>query len=835
MTARKGDVNMSRKKHRGKGGSPHSDGSGTVRKQKAAKFAEKNLKPTSENSPMGNFEDEGIADNTPLDNSADKDYSSNRKKKKRYGDENTAVDNTESPKDEKRLKKAAAVRQAAERSIADSRKADIVETEEKPKEDGISENPKEEAPPQDGSLSETDDTQTEDKSIDPQTAKRLKKAAYIKQMNETKIADETSLEDEEEHTEETAEEQEQTEEISDNDELPETEPTADGTDGGEIDTDELKEAYIKEFAADQFQNRKNNKSNIPAGMILEAAKDTADFVSAVQSGDAAKVAALPIKKIIEKRYGENKTLRKAKIVSSAVKNSDSVGGAAAGIGTAIAADKVKQYAHGLVFGQNGKKRRQREVKKYRHIKREKAVNAENTEKAVKSRRYKVKSVERNAAAKKNLQRKFYLKQNKDVLTYVPKADVGRSIKKKIFAKLLAFAAPMILPVFIILIVVMLISSLFSWLNPFKFTFAGGNDETSAETSDEILDTYTLMIQNYMDIAQAYYYLEYGDWYGGTYDYPSAEQSLSFSEFYADKCEYIIANIRRQFENALANAPNEQARANICRAMGEAISSALSQAQAGAAEEYQSLIESLNDCMTAEEKRQHYEVSNNGGANGTPDTEEFNGKPIVGTNSFDNVEIDSDLSAEELMAMTSLYKTLLLVQSGGKTEDGTDYEYNITPDDIMTLFEDTEFIPITAEITHNNACAGQNCRRRLVGDYESGYSWEYYCLSDHDNLNGSIDPCISRDELLEKIMELTEAEDNGFDTEQCEEMIDEYLKNINDELDIDESNYRQFGSADNERAKDFYEILIDPTADGIPNNIWDVPLPIVGESEENGNE
>lgn len=835
MTARKGDVNMSRKKHRGKGGSPHSDSSGTVRKQKAAKFAEKNLKPTSDNSPMGNSESEDFAEDTPLDNSADKEYNSNPKRKKRYGDENTAVDNMASPQDEKRLKKAAAIRQAAERSIADSRKSDIEETEEKPKADGISESHKEEAPPQESDLSEGGDTQSEDKSVDPQTAKRLKKAAYIKQMNEAKIAEKTSLEDEEENTEETAEKLEQTEEISDNDALPEAEPTADGTDGGEIDTDELKEAYIKEFAADQFQSRKNNKSNIPAGMILEAAKGTADFVSAVQSGDATKVVALPIKKIIEKKYGENKTLRKAKIVSSAVKNSDSVGGAAAGIGTAIAADKVKQYAQGLIFGRPDKKRKQREVKKYRHIKREKAVNAENTEKAAKIQRYKVKSVEKNAAAKKNLQRKFYLKQNKDVLTYVPKADVGRSIKKKIFAKLLAFAAPMILPIFIILIVVILISSLFSWLNPFKFTFAGSNDETSAETSDEILDVYTLMIQNYMDIAQAYYYLEYGDWYGGTYDYPSAEQSLSFAEFYADKCEYIIATIREQFADALANAPNEQARANISRAMGEAISNALSQAQAGAAEEYRSLIDGLNDCMTAEEKRQHYEVVNNGGANGTADTDEFNGKPIEGTNFFDNVEIKSDLSAEELMAMTSLYKTLLLIQSGGKTEDGTDYEYNITPDDIMTLFESTEYIPITAEITHNNACAGQNCRRRLVGDYENGYSWEYYCLADHDNLNGSIDPCISKDELLEKIMELTEAEENGFDKDQCEEMIDEYIKNINDKLDIDESDYRQFGSADNERAKDFYETLIDPTADGISNNIWEIPLPVVGESEENENE
>lgn len=809
MTERKGDVNMSRKKHRGKGGSPHSDSSGTVRKQKAAKFAEKNLKPTSDNSPMGNSESEGFAEDIPLENFKDNADSSKRKNKKCHGDNDTLTESTAEPQDERRLKKAAAMRQAAEKSIGESRTADNSNSD----------------------IESVDEINENDKE---KNAKRMKKAEYIKQETEMLIAADMAESTVEECSDNVSDEQENAE-VPEEAAYSETESLPSDESGCEFDNSELKEAFIKEYAAEQFEKNKNDKRNIPKGFVLEAAKGTADFVSAVQSGDATKVVALPIKKVIEKRYGENKTLRKAKIVSSAVKNTDSVGGAAAGIGTAIAADKVKQYAQGLIFGRPDKKRKQREVKKYRHIKREKAVNTENTEKAAKIQRYKVKSVEKNAVAKKNLQRKFYLKQNKDVLTYVPKADIGRSIKKKIFAKLLAFAAPMILPIFIILIVVILISSLFSWLNPFKFTFAGSNDETSAETSDEILDVYTLMIQNYMDIAQAYYYLEYGDWYGGTYDYPSAEQSLSFSEFYADKCEYIIATIREQFAEALANAPNEQARANISRAMGEAISNALSQAQAGAAEEYRALIDGLNDCMTAEEKRQHYEVVNNGGANGTADADEFNEKPIEGTNFFDNVEIESDLSAEELMAMTSLYKTLLLIQSGGKTEDGTDYEYNITPDDIMTLFEDTEYIPITAEITHNNACAGQNCRRRLVGDYENGYSWEYYCLADHDNLNGSIDPCISKDELLEKIMELTEAEENGFDKDQCEEMIDEYIKNINDELDIDESDYRQFGSADNERAKDFYETLIDPTADGIANNVWDVPLPVVGESEENENE
>lgn len=85
------------------------------------------------------------------------------------------------------------------------------------------------------------------------------------------------------------------------------------------------------------------------------------------------------------------------------------------------------------------------------------------------------------------------------------------------------------------------------------------------------------------------------------------------------------------------------------------------------------------------------------------------------------------------------------------------------------------------------------------------------------------------------MELTEAEENGFDKDQCEKIFDEYVKNIKKELDIDESDFRQFGTADNERAKDFYETLTDPTAREIPNNIWEMPLPVVKESEENEDE
>lgn len=793
---------MSRKRNRGRGGKPHSDhnGAGTIRKQKAAKYADRNLKTsTSDNSPLGNSESEEVLEVTQLDNFTNKSDSDKPKSRKSYSGSNAHIDDMSEPQDERRQKKAAAIRQAAEKSVSESRTADS-DTANDENSDGNAESDRD------------------------KNAKRMKKAEYIKQETEMLIAADMAEPTDEECSDNVSDEQDETEDILEDSSISEAENLP------SFDNAELKEAFVKKYAAEQFEKGRNNKRNIPKGVVLEAAKDTADFVSAVQSGDAAKVVTLPAKKIIEKKFGESKTLRKAKVVSSAVKNSDSVGGAAAGIGTAIAADKAKQYLNSLVFGRPDKKKKKREIKKYRHIKREDTAN-NKAEQAAKSQRYKIKSVEKNAAAKKNLQRKFYIKSNKDVLPYVPKTNIVQGVKKKMLAKLIAFAAPMIAPVFILLIVLMVISSLFSWLKPFKFTFAGSNDETSAEASDEILDVYTLMIQNYMDIAQANFYLKYGDWYGGTYDYPSADECLSFADFFASKCEYIIATIREQYADALANAQTEQERANISRAMGEAISNALREAQEGAAEEYQALIDGLNDCMTAEETRQHYEVKNNGGANGALDNVEFNEKPIVGTNFFDNVEIESDLSAEELLAMTALYKSLMLIKTNGETEDGSEYDYNITPEDIMTFFEDTEYIPITAEITHNNACAGQNCRRRLVGDYENGYSWEYYCLADHDNLNGSIDPCISKDELLKKIMELTDAEENGFDSEQCEEMIDEYIKTIKDELDIDESDYRQFGSDDNERAKEFYEILIDPAQGEITNNCWEIPTPVVGEESE----
>lgn len=86
--------------------------------------------------------------------------------------------------------------------------------------------------------------------------------------------------------------------------------------------------------------------------------------------------------------------------------------------------------------------------------------------------------------------------------------------------------------------------------------------------------------------------------------------------------------------------------------------------------------------------------------------------IVGTNHFDNVEIDSELSAEELLAYTALYKSMSIIDPDDSDPDA-ELILNITPQDIIDFFMETEFFSITVNVAHVNTCSGQNCRRTLV--------------------------------------------------------------------------------------------------------------------------
>lgn len=431
------------------------------------------------------------------------------------------------------------------------------------------------------------------------------------------------------------------------------------------------------------------------------------------------------------------------------------------------------------------------------------------------------------------QKEIFIKENRkipDTLFSVNISKVGTAkqlLKKKGASVILGGGGlTVVLPVLITIVVFVIIMGFFGWLTPFSYGLAGEepDEEHNAETNAEIIDGYTLMVKNYMDITQAYYYLNYGDWYGGTYQYENA--GLDFGTFFAEYCQKIIKEIQAQFQPLINQAKTPEEAQAISQAMGRAISQALSQAQQAAYEEYMRLIGELNDELTPSEHRQHYEVEISNGGNGIEDSVEFNGKPIVGTNGFGNVEINSELSSEELLSYIALYKSLVTMKPDDSNADPdaekTEPSLNITPQDIMDFFEKTEYISIAAEITHNNLCIGQNCKRRLTGDYESGYSWEYYCDGDHDNLTGEIGECLSADELLKKVMELTEAEDIGVDEKNCKKILESYIDMFKKELDIDESGFRQFGAKDNAKAMEFYEKLI---KDELPNSgLWQVNTP-----------
>lgn len=437
------------------------------------------------------------------------------------------------------------------------------------------------------------------------------------------------------------------------------------------------------------------------------------------------------------------------------------------------------------------------------------------------------------------QKEIFIKENRKIPDTLFSGTVGKSsiakqlLKKKGASVILGGGGlTVVLPVLITIVVFVIIMGFFGWLTPFSYGLAGEepDEEHNAETNAEIIDGYTLMVKNYMDITQAYYYLNYGDWYGGTYQYESAE--LGFASFFSDYCQSIVAEIQAYYQPLIEQASSPAQAMAISQAMAQAINQALANAQTAAYQEYSQLISSLDDVFTPTEHRQHYEVEVTSGGNGIDDSADFLDKPIPGTNNFGNVEINSELSAEKLLAYIALYKSLITLSPDDTPADpdaeDEEVSVNITPQDIMDFFEETEFFSITTNITHDNPCINQNCKRRLIGDAENGYSWEYYCDSDHDNLTGEIGACLTADELLAKVMELTGAEDLGVDEDACNELIESYLDMFKKELNIDEDDFRKFGAADNEKAQEFYQLLI---TGELPNaDLWEVDTPFSDDEE-----
>lgn len=710
-------------------------------------------------------------------------------------------------------------------------------------------------------LSETADSVIPEakKAITPEMAERMKRAAFIEQKNAEAIrlnratvvaeTEDVPLE----HLEQTekniadvpVEHLEETEEKSPTSTyLGNSDKAVFDTYNGEVRAYRAKKAY-GEFAKKQKGSIVPNVGgSAVSAETQKAINDAQNVFQTLQSSDSAgsavldvsaTLAAVEAKKMVKKLAETD--LKKKKRVDERMENH----GNRFGIGSEHAKEVIKDKDE-KIKNTNDKSCRSNEA----------AAEKQRSSKVGNSHKLREEKQEYAKKQKskeiRNKRKEIFIKENQKIPGSVCNAAKGgivkTAVKKKAVSLILGGGAgAIVLPVFLAVLVYILISAFFGWLSPFSYSLAGeDNDpntglptEHNAESKAEIIDGYTLMVKNYLDVAQAYYYLNYGDWYGGVYVYESA--GLDFGTFFADHCQDLVAEIQAQYQPLIDQAPDPQAAMAISNAMGEAIRQALANAREAALAEYTELIQSLEDELSPNEHRQHYEVEVGYSSNGVDDATEFSGMPVVGTNHFGNTEINSDLSAEEMLAYVALYKSLITMNpeeehpdADNPDADDEEMQLNITPQDIMDFFEKTEYIPITTEVTHDNPCTGMNCKRRLI-QTDSGYFWEYYCDSDHDNLTGEISACPAADELLEKIIDLTGAEENGIDTEQAQEIIDSYIDMFKKELDIDEGDFRKFGAADNSKAQEFYQKLINGELSGA--DIWQIDTPIgeEGASEE----
>lgn len=793
----------------------------------------------------------------PLKNMASRAFASGQTANRRK--ENHTPDNAQkpesavsehigiSPKTAQRMKRAAFLDQQNKANIKiNTARADFSETERSPENTSdkntvsASNESEEKKPYEHKYVSQTSDSiiPEQKKAISPEMALRMKRAAFIEQKNNEAIRLNRAavVKDEDVREPQSAE-----------DTVPEK--TAD------VPVEHLKDEQGKAYENEYLGNSEHAVfDTFDADVRAYKAKKAYSGYIEKQKGNV-------FENIVGGAVGESTQdiISGVSKVGQAVSRSDSVSGSVLDVSSALAAVEAKKLVkklaetdlkkekqaeermrnHGNRFGIDkydevtGKSEKSKNRKADADRKSEAPDKKQGGSKVGNSHKLQQEKQEygkkQRAKEVRGKQKEIFIKENRKIPDTLFSGTVGKAstakqlLKKKGASVILGGGGlTVVLPVLITIVVFVIIMGFFGWLTPFSYGLAGEepDEEHNAETNAEIIDGYTLMVKNYMDITQAYYYLNYGDWYGGTYQYENA--GLDFGAFFAEYCQKIIKEIQAQFQPLINQARTPEEAQTISQAMGRAISQALSQAQQAAYEEYMRLIGELNDGLTPSEHRQHYEVEISNGGNGIEDSVEFNGKPIVGTNGFGNVEINSELSSEELLSYIALYKSLITMKPDDADTEESEPSLNITPQDIMDFFEKTEYISITAEITHNNPCIGQNCKRRLTGDYESGYSWEYYCDSDHDNLTGEIGECLSADELLKKVMELTEAENIGVDEKNCKKILESYIDMFKKELDIDESGSRQFGAKDNAKAMEFYEKLI---KDELPNSgLWQVNTP-----------
>lgn len=372
---------------------------------------------------------------------------------------------------------------------------------------------------------------------------------------------------------------------------------------------------------------------------------------------------------------------------------------------------------------------------------------------------------------------------------------------------LAVLAPLLI---IVLIVIIVIALFYSWVQPITYILAGNDSKYNSDTNqcdpfeanseEEIILGYVLQIQNYMDIAQAKYKgYYYGNYSGGSYQWDNADLDV------ADYISYMRNKIRTELEAAweetINNAEGEK-KGDAIMAREQAIGEAIAEMTEAASDYVNSLLEHLNDMYSPEPQYQPWECPIGGAFNFNNDSDEFGMQPVVGTNHFGNTEIKSELSAEDLTALIAISK---VIQSAHSSENDEDYIMTISVNDINQFFVDTEFFNIDAYVVQNSfTLCSSGCKRRLVGSWEDGWEWEFYCDSPHRILYGEIKPCKNLDEMLETIVDVYDGESVGIDLNSCKELYNEYSDYIYEKIKKLEDTPHLFGAADSSRSDIFYE-------------------------------
>lgn len=579
-------------------------------------------------------------------------------------------------------------------------------------------------------------------------------------------------------------------------------------------------------------------------------------------------------------------------VSGTVQNSDSVGSAAANMGINLAADRIKRSVRDLYISRDNKEKAEKRLEeKLLHIDRktnekisrinsrkEEAMNGNisgRLEKRLskierKQDKYKEKLAKKQKEFQRNQQKEIYIKHNRDNPSFAPNVIKNSKtyMKKKTKAALVGGGAVSAsLPIFVIIIVFLIIAAFFSWINPFKFVLAGSEEEKSAEKEEEILDAYILEIQNYMDIAQMQCFETYGTYCDAHYNWEALVPDWEgyYEKFVKPKIEEATKAIQESYRESLAASKGDSA---VVEAMVKEIQEAIAKIIEQARKDYQEILDNLNDIyiepvegddiihyVPLEGYTEHTKL--HGGKNEVWDVGEYNGKTCDGTNHFSlgSLQFETDLTAEDLFQLIALSRALDVINSnsGGdeetetsagttvsgtetSTETGSEAETikkpkkefaELTTEEINDFFKRTEFITIEAHLDKGE-CNG-TCHRKLVGDWDSGWSVLYYC-TDPDNAGD--EPCHTvlsgnirlktKEEMIETVMQEYGAEKAKMDRDDVDEILENYEKYIKKTLGTEEKRY--FGSNDSSRAIGFYNT--ESGGNPIPNKgIWEINTPM----------